>query len=201
MYYSWKPPLVYHRHTGATSDVLSWKYVSKDVQYVNDVMYFVVSPNCFTCRFSNLRLCLSIILVCMHIRNGCILILWMNWRPAMGSGGSRTLGASLSVWGYRSRLLGNGFKIKSVTPYSSQSEKGTQPWGGGQFSTSPWERTGGIGREEMSWGPSVNGKGTFNFFLSFPRGRGGEKEGEKRKVNEIKENKWKKWLKNNNVCV
>ena len=52
-----------------------------------------------------------------YIRNGCILILWVNWRPAVRSGGSRTLGASLSVWEYRSRLLGNGFKIKSVTPY------------------------------------------------------------------------------------
>ena len=50
--YSWKPPLVYHRHTSATSDVWSWKDVQYvNVQYVNDVTYFVVvkqtvSPNC-----------------------------------------------------------------------------------------------------------------------------------------------------------
>ena len=42
--------------------------------------------------------------------------------------------------------------MKSVTPYFSQSEKGTEPWGGGKFSASPWERTGGMGREENSWG-------------------------------------------------
>ena len=51
--------------------------------------------------------------------------------------------ASLSVWEYRFRLLGNGFKIKSVTPYFSQSEKGTQPRGGGKFSTRPMEGDGG----------------------------------------------------------
>ena len=73
----------------------------------------------------------------------------------MGYGGSRTLGASLSVWEYRFRLLGNGFKIKSVTPYFSQSEKGTQPRGGGKFSTRPMEGDGGDkerGEEWMSLG-------------------------------------------------
>ena len=78
-----------------------------------------------------------------YIENGCILILWVIWRPALGSGGGRTPGASLSVWEYRFRLLGNGFKIKSVTPYFSQSEKGTQPRGGGKFSTRPIEGDGG----------------------------------------------------------
>ena len=77
------------------------------------------------------------------IENGCILILWVIWRSALGSGSGRTPGASLSVWEYRFRLLGNGFKIKSVTPYFSQSEKGTQPRGGGKFSTRPMEGDGG----------------------------------------------------------
>ena len=58
------------------------------------------------------------------------------------------LGASLSVWEHRFRLLGNGFKINSVTPYFSQSEKGTQPRGGGKYSTSPMEGDGGGGGDK-----------------------------------------------------
>ena len=94
-----------------------------------------------------------------YVENGCILILWVIWRPALGSGGSRTPGASLSVWEYRFRLLGNGFKIKSVTPYFSQSEKGTQPRGGGKFSTSPMEGDGGDDERGEKGGPTVKGKG------------------------------------------
>ena len=62
------------------------------------------------------------------MRNGCILILWVNWRPAMESSGSRTPQASHSVYGYRFRLLGDGFKIKSVTPYCSQKKKLSKSW-------------------------------------------------------------------------
>ena len=103
---------------------------------------------------------------CRFIRNRCILILWVYWRPAMGSSGSRTPRASHSVWEYRFRLLGNGFKIKSVTPYHSQSERGTQPWGGGKFSASPWEGEGAGGEErgELLGSPGSGGK-KFEFFL------------------------------------
>ena len=47
-----------------------------------------------------------------HIENGCILILWVFGWPAMGSRVSRTPRASQSIWEYRFRLLGDGFKIK-----------------------------------------------------------------------------------------
>ena len=83
----------------------------------------------------------------------------------MGFSGSRTPRASHSVSGYRFRLLGDGFKIKSVTPYHSQSERGTQPWGGAKFSASPWE-----GEREVLGSPGLGGK-IWNFF--FPsRGEG-----------------------------
>ena len=104
------------------------------------------------------------------IENRCILILWVIWRPALGSGSSRTPGASLSVWKYRFRLLGNGFKIKSVTPYFSQSEKGTQPRGGGKFSTIPMEGDGGDNeRGEKEEVPRLKGK-EFRFFPFLHRG-------------------------------
>ena len=107
------------------------------------------------------------------IENGCILILWVIWRPALGSGGSRTPGASLSVWEYRFRLLGNGFKIKSITSYFSQSEKGTQPRGGGKFSTIPMEGDGGDNeRGEKEEIPRLKGK-EFKFFPFLHRGGGG----------------------------
>ena len=106
------------------------------------------------------------------IRNRCILILWVFWRPAMGSSGSRTPRDSHSVSRYRFRLLGDGFKIKSVTPYHSQSERGTQPWGGGKFSASPWEGEGGREREEKCWGPRGWEEKSLEFFLSFPGGGG-----------------------------
>ena len=85
-----------------------------------------------------------------------MLILWVHWRPAIGSSGSRTPRASHSVYGYRFRLLGDRFKIKSVTPYSSQTERGTQPWGGGKISTSPWEGKGERG--EVLGSPGLGGK-------------------------------------------
>ena len=79
-------------------------------------------------------------------------------------------GASLSVWEYRLRLLGNGFKIKSVTPYFSQSEKGTQPRGGGKFSTIPMEGDGGDNeRGEKEEVPRLKGK-EFKFFPFLHRG-------------------------------
>ena len=108
----------------------------------------------------------------IYIENGCILILWVIWRPALGSGGSRTPGASLSVWEYRFRLLGNGFKIISVTPYFSQSEKGTQPRGGGKFSTRPMEGDGGDnerGEKRRSLGERER---NLSFFPFFYRGEG-----------------------------
>ena len=93
----------------------------------------------------------------LFIRNGCILILWVHWRPAMGSSGCRTPRASHSVCGYRFRLLGDGFKIKSVTPYCGQSERGSQPWGGGKFSASPWEGKGGGGERSVQFFPFLPG--------------------------------------------
>ena len=87
------------------------------------------------------------------------------------------LGASFSVWESRSRLLGNGFKIKSVTSYCSQSEKGTQPRGGGKFATRPWRGEGGIGKEEKSGSPSVNWKGVLKFPFLLPEGRGSLQSG------------------------
>ena len=56
---AWKPPLVYHRHPGATSDVCSWK--RHLIHLWRDML--CLRANCFTCMFTNLMLCLSI-----HIR-------------------------------------------------------------------------------------------------------------------------------------
>ena len=82
----------------------------------------------------------------------------------MGSSGNRTPRASHSVCGYRFRLLGDRFKIKSVTPCHSQSGRGTQPWGGGKCSASPWEGEG--------WGPRGWEEKSLEFFPFLSGGRG-----------------------------
>ena len=154
-----------------TSSIICNMYIMHSVRqivqeyYLNNVRTYIVI---FYVIHSNFNIS-QLVLFC--IENGCILILWVIWRPALGSGGSWTPGASLSVWEYRFRLLGNGFKIKSVTPYFSQSEKGTQPRGGGTFSTSPMEGTGGIMKEEKKEVPRLKGK-EFKFFPFFYRGGG-----------------------------
>ena len=95
----------------------------------------------------------------------------------MGSSVSWTPQASHSVWEYRFRLLGDGFKIKSITPYCSQSERGTQPWGGGQFSTSPgWERGGVEERRECVGSPGL-GRENIKIFLLFPEGEASSRVG------------------------
>ena len=99
----------------------------------------------------------------------------MFWRPATGSSVSRTPLASQSIWGYQFRLLGDGLKLKSVTPYCSQSERGTQPCGGGNFPPAPGGGGGGEGieREESVWGPLGVGRESIKIFLFRSRGEGG----------------------------
>ena len=77
--------------------------------------------------------------------------LGVRWQPDPG-GFSFCLGVPIQVAGQR-------IQIKSVTPYFSQSEKGTQPRGGGKFSTSPMEGDGGDNERGEKGGPSVEGKG------------------------------------------
>ena len=84
----------------------------------------------------------------VSVENGCNLnpvgdlatSLVVRWQPDPG-GFSFCLGVPIQVAGQR-------IQNKSVTPYFSQSEKGTQPRGGGKFPPDPWKGTGGIMKEE-----------------------------------------------------